>query len=52
VEFALNEFINSAPDMWSLAPEPEAGHVVFVLTESQFESRFIWDGAAYVADAD
>lgn len=49
IQIGLNEFINSYPENWSVAPEPQNGHVALVLTESEFTTTFVWDGAAYVS---
>jgi hypothetical protein len=49
IQIGLNEFINSYPENWSVAPEPQNGHVALVLTESNFATTFVWDGTAYVS---
>jgi hypothetical protein len=47
LDLGLNDFTNSAPDMWSVEKKPQNGHLVLVLKESQFTARYVWDGAAY-----
>lgn len=48
VEFGTDSFINSAPEMWSLDPEPINGHVVFVLTKTASVSRFDFVSGGYI----
>ena len=47
IDIGLNDFTNSEPGMWSVDAKPQNGHLVLVLTESQFIARFAWDGTAY-----
>lgn len=47
IDIGLNDFINGDPADWSVERKPENGHLVLVLTESHFTSRYIWDGSAY-----
>lgn len=47
IDIGLNDFTNSDPGMWSVDAKPQNGHLVLVLTESNFTARFAWDGTAY-----
>jgi hypothetical protein len=47
IDLGLDDFINSDPDDWSVEKNPELGHIVLVLTESKFKTRFVWDGSGY-----
>ena len=49
IDIGLNDFTNSDPGMWSVDPKPQNGHLVLVLTESQFTAHFAWDGTAYTS---
>lgn len=47
IPLGLNEFTNSELGDWSVERKPEYGHLVLVLTESKFKTRYLWDGTAY-----
>lgn len=49
ISIGIDEFINSYPENWSVAPEPYNDHVALVLTESNFTTTFVWNGEAYVS---
>lgn len=49
IEIGLDEFINGYPEHWSVAPDPQNGHVVLIFTKSSFTTTFVWGGTAYVS---
>ena len=50
IDFGLNSLTNGQPEDWSIAPDRKNGHVVFVMSETTFTTRFVWDGTGYTEE--